>query len=91
MLNRPLGVIIDKTMKGEITMLRKIKGVLVGVAPLAVTVISGTAYAAAPTLDSIAAGVTLSTGAVITLFGIIIAGLAVMWGIRKMTKTTNKS
>lgn len=72
-------------------MLRKVKGVLVGVAPIVGTFFASTAFAAAPTLDSIASGVTLSTGAVITLFGIIIAGLAVLWGIRKMIKTTNKS
>jgi len=72
-------------------MLRKVKRVLIGISPVVGGLWAGTAFAAAPTLDSIAAGVTLSTGAVITLFGIIIAGLAVLWGIRKMIKTTNKS
>lgn len=71
--------------------MRKLRKYLAACAGVALAAVSAPVFAAAPTLDSIAAGVTLSTSAVITLFGIIIAGLAVLWGVRKMIKTTNKS
>lgn len=34
---------------------------------------------------------TMSVADVETLAGLVIAGLAVMWGIRKVIKTTNRS
>lgn len=71
--------------------MKKFKNLFIAIVTALCALVSNLAFAAAPTLDSIAAGVSLSTSAVITLFGIIIAGLAVLWGIRKMIKTTNKS
>lgn len=34
---------------------------------------------------------SLATGDVETLAGVVIVGLAVLWGIRKLIKTVNKS
>jgi len=36
-------------------------------------------------------GVTVNTADVETIMGIVIVGLAVLWGFRKVIKTTNRS
>lgn len=50
-------------------------------------VMASTPLTTAGAAVSIADGI----GGVIALFGVVITGLAVMWGIRKMIKTTNRS
>ncbi len=63
---------------------KKVCGAAVGA-----VAVSGTALATTPTIDM--SGVDLPTDSIIPWFLVIAGGLAIMWGIRKMTKTTNRT
>jgi hypothetical protein len=66
-------------------MLQKIKKVVIGVVALGM-VGAGSAHAA---LDW--TGVTLGTADVSSVMALIVVGLAVLWGYRKVVKTMNRS
>ena len=66
-------------------MLKRIFG-LVSVAAASVIGASSSAFAA---LDF--TGVTLNTADVETVMGLVIPGLAALWGYRKIVKTMNRS
>jgi hypothetical protein len=79
-----------KFMKGESIDMRKyLKGFLGAIVALCS---AGSAMAATP-LTTAAGGVSMADaqGGLLALFGIIIAVLAVVWGIRKIIKLTNRS
>lgn len=64
-------------------MMKKIVSVVTGVG---FTLLAGAAMAA-PDLTSF----TVDTASVDTMAGIVLAGLAGLWGIRKLIKTINRS
>ncbi len=66
-------------------MMKKIFG-MVGVVSALVAGLSTSAFAA---LDF--TGITLNTADVETVMGLVIPGLAALWGFRKVVKTMNRS
>lgn len=53
--------------------------------------VAANAQAAAPTMDSVVSGITVSTTAVYTVIGVIATALALIWPAKKIIKHLNKS
>jgi len=70
-------------------MLRKIGKVLVGVAPATMVMASSAMAAPASIVD--VSGLTVDTSMVGTAGGVIVVGLAALWGFRKLVKSLNRS
>jgi hypothetical protein len=79
--------------KGDTHMLTKFKGVLVGVAPVVTSLMLSAPVMAAGALETEVDTLSLGDGisAVVAAFGIIAAGLTVIWGVRKLIKIWNRS
>lgn len=58
---------------------------------LVMALVAVNAQAAAPTMDSVVSGITVSTTAVYVVIGVIAAALALIWPAKKIIKHLNKS